>query len=156
MISTSQQCSSLANRIFGWLVICDAFDSAFMFELSIFTIAASVLFLLIIPFRVRRLLSEDPKAPAVGVYRWKIVSISVKLSIEALLTNSCFCGDRFCAPNCLAHIWREISVTELSNCSLMSECRCCIWPSHTHCSRTYTDGAAIDFDHHLSDLYHCN
>ena len=156
MISTSQQCSSLANRNFGWLVVCDTFDSNFVFEQSIFTIGASVLLLLIIPLRVRRLLGDDPKALATGVYRWKIVSISVKPSIVAYSQNSGFCGDRFCAPNCLAHILRQIWSTELSNRSHMSECCCCIWPSHACCSRAYTNGTAIDFDNHLSDLDHCN
>jgi hypothetical protein len=156
MISISQQCSSLENRSFGRLVGCDTFNSTQMFEQNIFTIGASVLFLLIIPLRVRRLLGEDPKTLATGVYRWKIVSISAKTSIVAYSQSSGICSHRFCAPNCLAYIVCQISFTELFNRSHSSECCCCVWPSHAGYSGAYTNGAPIDFDHHLPYLDHYN
>src|ERR1700761_3091207 len=67
-------CSLAADRKFGPLIQCKEFDFTLVFEQSILVIAVSTLFLISIPLRLKKVLSQDEKTFATKGYYAKLVS----------------------------------------------------------------------------------
>jgi hypothetical protein len=69
-----RECSLAEDRKFGPVLRCDRLDFTLTFEQSILAIGVSGLLILSLSLYLRKLLSQEAKALATSVYKFKIVS----------------------------------------------------------------------------------
>jgi hypothetical protein len=71
-MGTLTECSLAEDQKFGPALGCNGFDFTLAFEQSMLAIGIYGLFLLSLPYHIKRLLNQEAKSLATGLFRFKI------------------------------------------------------------------------------------